>query len=531
MDALEKVDAELEAAAGGSIYKRITSLKWIPTEGPQMDAYYSKADVLLYGGAAGGGKTSLLLGLAINKFKKSRLYRKQAVDLAGLEQDFAAIMGHRDGFTKSPNMQYLNGDHHIEFGHMQYPGDEEKYQGRARAAHLFDEAVHFTEGQVSYVLGWMRSAEGEHCRAVLATNPPATAEGEWIIRWFAPWIDPDWPEDDRASAGEIRWSIHEGKDIHWVDGKAAYRIVSGQPEYVCTVDEYLALEVNERRGLLVPRSYSFIPAQLDDNPYLKDTDYRQTVMAMDEPMRSKLLYGDFGIKSEDDPWQVIPTDWIEAAQARWDPQGWRGLKMNKLGVDVAQGGGDSTVYVPRHDWWFGVPDKHKGVDTPDGPHVVGLAVPLLKDSAVINLDVGGGYGNDAFRMLKESGIPVAACNGSGSSTINDRTGRFTFRNKRAEWVYGLREALDPFLGAGLALPPGREVLMDLASYRRIPSERNVIQLEPKEKQKERLGRSPDVGDAIVYAYSDEAPVQVVQEQLAPVQTTVSNGLRISKRRR
>jgi hypothetical protein len=36
-----------------------------PTNQPQFDAYHSKADLLLYGGAAGGGKSDLLLGLAL----------------------------------------------------------------------------------------------------------------------------------------------------------------------------------------------------------------------------------------------------------------------------------------------------------------------------------------------------------------------------------------------------------------------------------------------------------------------------------
>ncbi len=509
----------------------VNDWKWFPSPGPQEEAYYSKADVLLYGGSAGGGKSSLLLGLAINRHKKSRLYRKQSVDLSGLEQDFVSIMGSRVGFTKSPNMQYLNDDHHIEFGHMQYPGDEEKYQGRARAAHLFDEAAHFTEQQVSYVLGWMRSAEGERCRAVLASNPPLTAEGEWLIRWFAPWVDDEWPEDDTAAPGEIRWAIHDKGDIHWVEDKRAYRIVDSQPVPECSLEIFRAMTDDERRGLFVPRSYSFIPAKLDDNPYLKDTDYRQTVMAMDEPMRSKLLYGDFNIKTEDDPWQAIPTAWIELAQSRWDPDGWRGLKRTKIGCDVAQGGGDCTVFAPRHDYWFAEVEKHKGADTPDGPSVVGLLTPHLRDSCTVNVDVGGGFGNDTYRQLKDAGIPVAPCNGSSGSQGNDRSGRLKFRNKRAEWVWGLREALDPNMGAGLALPPGREVLIDLASYRRLPTESAIIQIEPKEKQKERLGRSPDVGDAIIYAYANEPVTQVIAQARGPVQTTVSNGLRISKRKR
>ena len=512
--------------------KEVVNRPWIANRGPQMDAYFSQADVLYYGGAAGGGKTSLLLGVAINQAKKARIYRKQAVDLAGLEQDFVELMGSREGFVKSPNMQFDDGrGHNIEFGHMQYGGDEKKYQGRARDTHLFDEATHFTEAQVSYVLGWLRSAEGHRCRAILASNPPMTAEGEWIISWFAPWLDEDWPDEDKAAPGELRWAIHEGNDIHWVKGKAAYKIEAGQPEYVCTFKEYLERSDYRRRGLFVPRSYTFIPARLDDNPYLKDSDYRQQIMAMDEPMRSRLLYGDYSVQTEDDPWQVIPTEWIKIAQNRWEPDGWRGLKMERIGVDVSQGGGDNTVFAPRYDFWYGEIMKHKGTDTPDGPSVVALLTPIMRDGAAVNIDVGGGYGNDAFRQLKQIGIPVAPCNGSSKSIINDRSGRLTFRNKRAEWLWGLREALDPIMGVGLALPPGREVVTDLASYRRIPTESNVIQIEPKEKQRERLGRSPDIGDAIMYAYADEP---VSQERTVNrhhgIQTTAVSNTRISKRR-
>jgi|SRR5215510_6060667 len=58
-------------------------------------------------------------------------------------------------------------------------------------------------------------------------------------------------------------------------------------------------------------------ARLDDNPYLRHTAYRARVMALPEPLRSKLLKGDFLAGRQDAEFQVIPSAWIAAAQERW----------------------------------------------------------------------------------------------------------------------------------------------------------------------------------------------------------------------
>ena len=39
---------------------------WVPLPGPQTEAYESLADVTFYGGAAGGGKTDLAIGLRLS---------------------------------------------------------------------------------------------------------------------------------------------------------------------------------------------------------------------------------------------------------------------------------------------------------------------------------------------------------------------------------------------------------------------------------------------------------------------------------
>src|SRR5271170_7584706 len=60
---------------------------WLPDPDnkPQTAAYYSEADILLYGGAAGAGKTSLGVGLAITQHEKTVIFRAQSKDLRGVE--------------------------------------------------------------------------------------------------------------------------------------------------------------------------------------------------------------------------------------------------------------------------------------------------------------------------------------------------------------------------------------------------------------------------------------------------------------
>ena len=72
-----------------------------PSNRPQVEAYESKADLLLYGGAAGGGKTDLLIGLAVTRHKRSVIFRRAYGDLDGIEQRLIEILGGREGYNGS----------------------------------------------------------------------------------------------------------------------------------------------------------------------------------------------------------------------------------------------------------------------------------------------------------------------------------------------------------------------------------------------------------------------------------------------
>lgn len=123
----------------------------------------------------------------------------------------------------------------------------------------------------------------------------------------------------------------------------------------------------------------------------------------------------------------------------------------------------------------------------------------------INVDVVG-VGSSVYDMLKGYGFSVAAMSGAERSEATDKSGQLSFRNKRAEWWWKMREALDPDSGEALALPPDRGLLADLCAPKWKLSA-SGIQVESKDDIIKRLGRSPDRGDSAVYALHFDAPKQ------------------------
>jgi hypothetical protein len=85
-----------------------------------------------------------------------------------------------------------------------------------------------------------------------------------------------------------------------------------------------------------------------------------------------------------------------------------------------------------------------------------------------------------------------------TSTAKDRAGVLGFANKRAEWWWGMREALDPEKGDNLALPPLPELRADLCAPHWEPCPKG-IKIELKEDVEDRLQRTVDIGDACVMA--------------------------------
>lgn len=455
---------------------------WSANPGPQSDAYHSLADETFYGGQAGGGKTDLIIGLAITAHRRSLILRRINKDAVKLVERAEEIIGHRNGYNGQLQRWKL-GKRLIEFGGCEQEGDKQRYKGDPHDLIAFDEGCDFLEAQFRFIIGWNRAADpGQRCRVLVTSNPPTTAAGLWVIKYWGAWLDPNHPNP--ALPGELRWyTTVNGVDTE-VDG-AGPHVIEGEREPV------------------MARSRTYIPAALSDNPDLAATNYGSVLAALPDELRRAYRDGDWSVGQRDDDFQVIPTAWIEAAMQRWTDKVPR-TGMTAMAVDVAPGGGDQRVICWRYDGWYAPFVAERVVDK-TGRLTASEVVKHRRNHCPVVVDLGGGWGGDALIAMKDNGIEVVPFNGVQVSHGRTRDGKIKFRNKRAEATWKFREALDPSQEGGsiVALPPDTELKADLASYR-WENTLNGILIEDKEKMRERLGRSPDKGDAAIMCLSEGA---------------------------
>ncbi len=449
---------------------------WVPLPGPQTDAYNCQADILYYGGAAGGGKSDVLLGLALTAHKRSIIYRREGTqNLALIDRLLVEIMKSRQGWNGQDHVWRHQG-RQIEFGACKDLGDEIRYQGRAHDFKGFDEITHFLESQFRFLIGWLRSPDPKQRKRIVCTgNPPTNAEGQWVVKFWAPWLDPN--HENPAEPGELRWfTTMNGEDVERPNG-----------------------EPFEHEGkIITPLSRTFIPSKVQDNVFMMRSGYEAMLQALPEPLRSQMLNGDFRAGLEDSVWQVIPTAWVEAAQARWTEDGKKG-EMDSVGVDVARGGRDQTIIATRYGTWYAPLKCYPGSATPDGPTVAGLVMSEVRDAAPVHVDVIG-VGGSVVDHLTCNDVQTVGINGAEKAEegwVDKASKQLKARNRRAQLYWDFREALDPKTGVNIALPPDAGLKADLTSvmWKLTPS---GIQIESKEDIIDRIGRSPDKGDAVIY---------------------------------
>lgn len=263
--------------------------------GPQTDFMATSADICIYGGAAGGGKSYGLL-LSALRYKNvpgfgCTIFRKnfnQIFSQGGLWDEsmriYQGIKGASPQFSLG-RWKFCNKKGKIvstvKFAHIERDEDLGKWQGSQICEIGFDELTHFSEKVFFYMLSRNRSSCGVAPFVRATCNPDADS---WVAGFIEWWIDPEtgYPIPERS--GKLRWFIRRDEVLHWADTKEE-------------LWEKFNLVTEEERA--EPRSVTFIMSRLQDNKELLKVNpqYLANLKALSQIERERLLHGNWKIKA------------------------------------------------------------------------------------------------------------------------------------------------------------------------------------------------------------------------------------------
>ena len=260
-----------------------------PQPGPQERFLASAADIGIYGGAAGGGKTFALLLEAGYHVRLPRfeavIFRQQSPQITnagGLWDTSFEVYPYLKGLPQvTPNRHWnFPSGARVAFAHLFYEKEKLGWQGSQIPLLMFDELTHFTASQFFYMLGRNRSMCGirPYCRASCNPDPDSWVRG--FIDW---WIDPETGYPIKERSGAVRWFYRDGDMLNWADTK----------DELC---EKYGLETPAQR--LLPKSVTFVASRLQDNRLLMDADpgYYANLMSLPTVEREQLLHGNWNIR-------------------------------------------------------------------------------------------------------------------------------------------------------------------------------------------------------------------------------------------
>ena len=266
-----------------------------PQEGPQTMFMATPANICIYGGAAGGGKSFGLL-LSALRYKNvpgfgCTIFRRnfnQIFAQGGLwDESMKIYQGVRGADPKFARGQWWFRDKDgnivskVTFAHIERDEDVHKWQGSQICEIGFDELTHFSEKTFFYMLSRNRSTCGVTPFVRATCNPDADS---WVARFIEWWIDQKtgYPIPERS--GKIRWFIRRNESLYWANTRQE-------------LWEQFNLRTEEERQ--EPRSVTFIMSKLSDNKELLKTNpgYLANLKALSVIERERLLHGNWKIKA------------------------------------------------------------------------------------------------------------------------------------------------------------------------------------------------------------------------------------------
>ncbi len=259
-------------------------MRLVPQPGPQTAFLSTPADIAIYGGAAGGGKSWGLLAestrhVHVHGFTGMILRNTttQIRNQGGIWDESKTIYPALAGRPREQQLEWrFPAGSSIKFGFLEHENDVENYKGAQIAFLGWDELNLFSEKQFWYMLSRNRSTCGVRPYVRATTNPDADS---WLAKLLEWWIDPETGYPIVERSGVVRYFTRRDEKIQWGD----------RPEDV----EYIAAG-----RTITAKTLTFIGASLDDNKILEalDPDYRGNLEALPLVDRERLLRGNWKIR-------------------------------------------------------------------------------------------------------------------------------------------------------------------------------------------------------------------------------------------
>lgn len=264
----------------------------------QSEFLKSKADIAIYGGSAGGGKSFALLLEPLYHIHNSQfgaiVFRRTFPEIrnqGGLLDESNKVYPAIGATLREVFLEWkFPSGATVKFSHLQHDKDKLAYQGSQIPLIAFDELTHFSEETFFYLLSRNRSTCGVRPYVRATCNPDADS---WVAKLIDWWIDAETGFPIAERSGILRWFVRWQGELIWGDSEG---------------------EMRDRFPGLQPKSLTFIPAKITDNPILlsKDSGYIANLQALHPVDRARLLEGNWRVRME--AGKVFSREWYQVIE-------------------------------------------------------------------------------------------------------------------------------------------------------------------------------------------------------------------------
>jgi len=356
---------------------------WKPQPKQKMATQLAgQVDDLLYGGAAGGGKTEWLIEYVAAQMENHP--HNRGVIFRRVFPSLARTIVPRAKQKLWARARWNGGDHTftfpngsvLELASLQYADSVLDHQGAEYGVVAFEEITEFLQDQVEYMIGRLRSpGTGIRPHLVATTNPGGRGH-KWVKRW---WVKPQ--VEDLPFEG-----MPDGRELPIV------------------VQPYVPWRPAASQDQPKPRLRVFVPATLEDNPKLleRDPDYVNRLRAnSNRALRRAYEEGDWDAIDAVEGALWTEED-LDGGRVRVSPPSQRRVVAvdpsdgnedgDGFGVAVASRGRDGVFYAEASFEWRMSPRKMAEA-------AIQLYHTVGADALVVEKNHGGKWMLEVFRQV------------------------------------------------------------------------------------------------------------------------------------